>query len=986
MVGMKEVLVALSLACLSVGAAASDMVHPDVFGDALALYENGMYQRARTLFESLGDEPLAQGYAVLCAVKMRAPDYRQVLEDDAFCGRRSIISPSIDYEQALILFDEGSYGEAAAWFAKVPEKRLDKAARPEYAFKYGYTFFARNMYPQAKRYFRREEVLPMSDFRAPARYLLGYMAYAEKDFSEAQHWFERAATDPRFADLASFYLVDCHFMARDYAYVLEKGEACYENAPRERRYHLARILSESYLVTGDKEKARQYYAAYAGEEMTRSDYFYAGSVLYAVEDYAGAIESFCKMPERSDSLGQIANYQLGNAYVRTHNKVAALDAFRDAAAVSYNPDMQEDAWFNYAKLAFDLNQDTQGFTSYIRRYSTSRKGDQIYGYMALSRLQDRDYAGAVEAYDQIDELDDDMQANYIKAYYLRAAQLVESGAYRGAIPCLRAAAYYLPRTDGLGQLARYWQAECLFKTEAYAESAAIYADLYNIAALDGAPEGKLLPYNVAYAHFNQKLYADASRWFDTYLRSGDTRFRRDALLRRADCDFSQKSYQAAIGSYEQAMREIPVGEDVYPYYRQALAYGLSGDKKRKAEALGCVLDASAGDPLYKTALYELGRARMDIGQNRQAVDVFQRLSGDSDVRYRALALIGLGMACRNMRAYDEALAYYKEVVSSMRGTEYADAALAAIESIYQTRGEPEAYLAYVESNKLDALTSDEDRERMYFNAAEQVYLAGEYARAVNSLLAYLEKYPDGAGALDARFYLAESYRNTGEKEKACDAYQAVLQAGLAGPFRESALLQYAGLSSALEKYPQALEAYGLLLAEAKFDENRKLAQVGRMRAAFRARAYEESLAAIGAVDTLPDATEALRTEALYLKAKSCLALSRRDEALAAFGRLAARSDTPEGAEATVFLIQDCFDRGDFSAVQQRVFAFSSQAGAQSYWLAKAYILLADAFVEEGRTAQAKATYESIRDGYVPSGADDDILSLIAAKLAGLENK
>jgi hypothetical protein len=45
----------------------------------------------------------------------------------------------------------------------------------------------------------------------------------------------------------------------------------------------------------------------------------------------------------------------------------------------------------------------------------------------VAALYDRDYATAIEAYDRIDELDDGMVLNYMKANYLRANQLVSSG-------------------------------------------------------------------------------------------------------------------------------------------------------------------------------------------------------------------------------------------------------------------------------------------------------------------------------------------------------------------------------------------------------------------------------------------------------------------------------------------------------------------------------------------------------------------------------
>ena len=75
-----------------------------------------------------------------------------------------------------------------------------------------------------------------------------------------------------------------------------------------------------------------------------------------------------------------AMLMLANAYMKTGNNVAAMNAFKAASEQKWNQAMQEDAMFNYAKLSFDLNKDTAPFSAYIDRYNTSKRGDEIYGY------------------------------------------------------------------------------------------------------------------------------------------------------------------------------------------------------------------------------------------------------------------------------------------------------------------------------------------------------------------------------------------------------------------------------------------------------------------------------------------------------------------------------------------------------------------------------------------------------------------------------
>ena len=48
---------------------------PEVYRQAVRLYENGMYERASSLFSQIHGDPLTDGYSVLCAIKMRSEGF-----------------------------------------------------------------------------------------------------------------------------------------------------------------------------------------------------------------------------------------------------------------------------------------------------------------------------------------------------------------------------------------------------------------------------------------------------------------------------------------------------------------------------------------------------------------------------------------------------------------------------------------------------------------------------------------------------------------------------------------------------------------------------------------------------------------------------------------------------------------------------------------------------------------------------------------------
>ena len=980
----KKYILLLILSALSLQASGNG------YRDILRLQENGMHSRSRQLFHQYEKQVKSAepaGWAVLNSVMMRTPGYENEMELYMKEYPYSKLAVQIRYHHALNLFDAQDYMGADEVLDNVEQSKIYRGQVDEYLFKKAYCELERGDLDRALLRFIELERRPISDYTAPAKYSIAYIHYRRGSFEEAYGWFERAALDNRFAQMSNYYIMECRFMLKDYKYVTRNGEEMLSRVPSERKSHLARIISESWLVMGNAEEARKYYdmASRGGDRpKSRTDWFYSGSLMYAVADYKGAIDSFNMMGEKLDSLGQVANYQMGYSYIQTRNKVAALEAFKSAANVYYDQAITEDAYFNWAKLAFDINNDHSVFQDYIKKYSDKQKGDRIYSYMAVAALYERNYAGAVEAYGMIDELDDDMRNNYMKANYLRAHQLISAGSYRLAVPCLKISAYYSDKSGRFNQLARFWLAESYYRNDKYSEAKDLYMELYNQSALNRQEESYLIPYNIAYCLFKNGDYKGAQKWFYTYLDGSVVKYRKDALERVGDCAFVEKAYGKAAASYDLVIRDFFDVNDIYPYYQSALAHGFAGNQDKKMKLLSNVFSASPDSQFYPEALFELGRSYVAKDDDANAFYCFNKLAESAkDTTYIAKAYIEMGSLSRNRSQFNEALEYYKAVVENMPMSGYSEDALAAIESICQTKNEPEEYLKYIESIGKGATKTADEKEQMIFNAAEQNYLSGNYQKALASLQAYLDTYPAGKYAYNAEFYIADSYRNLGKLEQACDGYEKVIVEGT-GSFVELSMLHFSDLSYSLERWDDAFGGYSSLYSNARLDNNRLLAMIGMMRSAYRGHKWEDALKNADKVMFDSRVGSELRVEAEYVKAKSYMATSRREEALRLMEKLAADVSGAYGAEAAYILILDSYDKGEFSEMENKVYEFADSQSPHVYWLAKSFVVLGDSFADRGELAQAKATFESVRDGYNPTGADDDVLDNVRMRLEKLQ--
>lgn len=979
----------LALAAFSTLSYANEHKSVKELREAVRLFDIGMHARSQTILNKVGREygsADAKGYAVLCDVLASTPGYEVRMAKFFNECPYSKLVPQIKYHHALNLFHSGNYSEALEGFDSIKPKALYKSERTEYLFNRAYCNLELQQYDLAYERFNEVYQLPFSDYTGPSAYAMGYIRYNLRDFQEALSWFEKSVKDNRFSAISNWYIMECRFMMKDYAFVTENGSAMYEIVPEERKPYLARLISESYLVLGDAENAKKYldYHSTSATAKTRSDWFHSGSVMYAIGDYTSAIEHFNMMGERSDSLGQIANYQLAYCYIKNRNKVAAMGAFKDAASVSYDENILNDAYFNYAKLAFDLNDDSSIFEAYMRKYPNIEKDDRINSYIAVAALHKKDYLGAIEAYDRIDELNPDMKDNYMKANYLRARQMVSNGAFRGAVPFLEASAYYAGKGTRFNHLSRYWIAEAYFRDGQYAKARTIYVELYNMSALYNSEEASLITYNLAYCYFMEGDYENALKWFDKYMEEPSVIYRKDALERKGDCWFVTKKYKNAASSYALSVSDYFDANDVYPYYQAALSYGLAGNRDKKIELLENVRQAKVGVPYYSEALYELGRSYIDAGKDDKAYSCFDLLSkNEKDGNYVAKAYLELGSIERNRNNFDLALEHYKVVVEQLSMTGYEDDALLAIENIYRAKGQSGEYVAYIEGIGKGASKTEEEKEDLVFSSAEQVFLSDNYQKALAALKSYVEKYPNGKNLFKANFYMAESYRALDMKEQACDCYEVVVGGGQSA-FVEVSMLNYSSLSYKLERWDDALGGYERLFDSAKLEENKFLAKVGIMRSAYKGRKYDKAVQNAQSLTEDDRADASLKQEATYILAKSYMGQSQRDKALSLLTKLAADKSTSFGAEAAYMLIVDAYDRGNFQEVENRVYAFSDSASGQTYWLAKSFIVLGDSFADRQEYKQAKTTFESIKEGYAGVAGGEDVLEAVNLRLHKLD--
>ena len=962
------------------------------------LYDNDMFsavrEEVRDVFTSSSgisgpDKDWLASYYILSSIRLGVPDVDALMDVYTGCFRSAPEYMGVMLEYAGYYFDRKEYAVALRILDSTDYALLSRTGKEQYLFQRSFCQLRTGNTAGARNGFNMILKGRHTKYTVPSTYYAGYIAYMDKDFKNAVRLLSSIRHDAHFGAYCAYYILESKLMMEDYGYVTDNGAGVFGIVPKDMKPKVARIISQAYYSLGRSDEAERWFKDYSssGAGMSRKDNYYLGIISYANGSYYAAVDAFGKVVSTPDSLAQNAYMHLANSYLKLRNKHEALRCYRKASEMTFDRNVREESYYNYAKLAFDVNSDITVFPDYLAEWPEPIRSDEIYSYMAESYLLSKNYKAAISALSGIRNMTPEMEMNLQKAAFLRGLELYGMGSYGGAVEGFRMSSEHSSYNRNLGLLTRFWLADALYRTGNAAGAAEMNGTLYQNQAFRSFKEYPYMLFGQGYCYYAMGNYEEALEWFYRFLelRGTDMDMIIEARLRVGDALFMLRDYAKAASVYEEvSMVNYNPEYVVYAAYQCALAYGLVPDTGKKIEMLESIVDRREDTPLYPRAVYELGRTYVQEHIADKAERCFKYLLNEvRDPLYEPKAMLELGMLYSNAGDYERAVEYLTGIVERYPLSEDTENALAVIESIYSVQNRPEEYFAYLDRVGMSDMKTPDERESMLFSAAEQTYLSGDYVSAEKALESFIKMYPDGQKTPLAYFYLAESFSAMNRKEEAASAYRKVMDTG-SGSFVELSTLKYAGICYGLEEYGAAASAYEDLLRIAQLDNNRNEARKGLMRSYFMDEKYNLALDAASQVLDIQSLDQEDAQEAQYITAKSCISLGRRDEALPILRGLARMNYTPLGAEACYLLIQDTYDAGNFEEVENLVYAFSDSKTDQMYWLAKSFIVLGDSFAEREEWEQAVATFQSIKDGYSPSSSKDDVLEQVEMRLERLD--
>ncbi len=433
------------------------------------------------------------------------------------------------------------------------------------------------------------------------------------------------------------------------------------------------------------------YASNVQNPQVHEAWFWRGEALYALRDYAGALDAYRSASATSDGrYRENALYGIGWCQLKSGHFSDAVLAFERVIA-------------EYPKGRFSLD-------------ARLRIGDAY--------LAEKAYAQATTAYRLAIRLFPDSTATIDYAYYQLGQSLQKSGDNAGAYKAFELLATVLPKSP-LADDALYAMGWIDFQKQEFTDAIREFQKV-----LKQYPDGDQAPralYSIGDAYYNQQMYVpaeksyrevlrqyptspyapeaatgiqyslialgrekEASAFIDDYIRQNpDAPNVQDLTLKKGDLLFNRKRYAEAAGVYRGFISTHSTSRLVaQAKYSLAECYLRQGNEEQAAqtfEEAGAVPDPKP--PIAARALIEAGTLYEKMKLADRAVSAFSRaaaVSAQPDVKAEAGYRLGVLYEDRGNAA--EASSRYEAVIRAYPREYYADAARVRLATLMASAG------------------------------------------------------------------------------------------------------------------------------------------------------------------------------------------------------------------------------------------------------------------------------------------------------------
>jgi len=860
----------------------------------------------------------------------------------------------------------------------------------------GFYHLGEEMFGRAQKY-RRTMLLKERIGHSSLKYLLTaafsvllVMGYAQEE--EEQQAEQRQASEKRETPIGSIDVVrDYRPMLADAIKIRRSPDMHIDRDAL--AVELRQIAAATYFAQNKFKQAYYSKLIERHPDASRSniDNFRIGSIAYLAGEYERASSILEKVAD-PDAFYQGALIALGQIAVETGDKQGARNAFVKASRLDFDQALKSDGLFNYAKILYELDS-VQVAREVLREYIAQKyadiepdaeKTENTETLLAEVLSGTTNFHAAVAMLESFDNRGPEADRVYQKVTYYRGLEFYNERAFENSISLFMRSEKF-PIDAEMAALATYWKAEAMYEVRKYGEAVENFSRFLRLPAARNTNVYTYANYGLAYAAFRNESFRIAADYFERFLAaegsSLEENVRYDVIARLGDSYLSVRDYDRANEYYDQLINSKAPNQD-YALFQRGIIQGLQGDNEAKLSTLRSVVEQFPGSNYADDVAFEVPYTYFTTGDYDAAIEGLQQMIEQYPrSSYVPRALMTIGLVQYNKDDTEAALATFQKVVEKYATTDEAAQALRSIENIYLDQGDASSYIQYATNTNIVDLSAAE-QDNLAFQAARSLFAREEYGPAVEAVNAYFDKFPKPIQEKHARYIRGVSLYHTGHPKEALRDLNMILN-DWTSPYTQKTLLTVAALYLSLKEYNEAIVHLKKLELVSEYRENYGYAITNLMMCYFEIGDFEQVAKYVKLIKDYDRSSDEDIAKAHLYSARVMLQEGKVEPAMQELKLAALKSQTAVGAEARYRMGQLQYEDKEYDKAQETAFDVINNMGSYDYWVAKSFILLADAYAGKGDKLQAKKTLESVIENYEE---DDDVIPSAKERLQKLNNE
>ena len=938
--------------------------------------------------EQSGQRVLAEYYMTMCSLYMSRPESEILAE--------RFVANNPEHPQAVKLlrgigtffYENGDYTKAIKYLSKSSDTNL------EAKYKLAVSYYELKKYLEALTVFNEIKIENEEEYAFPASYYAGVINFNEKRYAEAVVDFQKAEGGSKFRKEIPNWIGLCYFNQAKLTELLNYAEPIIAKKNTGYRLdELALLVADVQFQLNQFEKSIKSYEIYGkltGMQYSPLSQYRLGYSLFKIKKFNESSSQLKPLLAKKDTLSQYAAYSIALGQLSAGNLMASLDAFDIARTLSFNKTIQEEAYFNHAKVQLDLGRGAETIDEikkFNALYPSSKFSEEATELVAEAFINSNNLEVAISYLKGIANRNAKLNTAYQTLSYNLGVRAYNDNKIDEAIK-LFDESLTTPEKEEFTWKATLGKAEALSVEKKFEDAIELYVPLMN-KGIKQEEFVQKVRIGLAFAYFNTKEFSKANALFKTYVdrlkSTPNAKNNPTILLRLADTYLISRKYEDALTYYSQAA-DLAKTEKDYALYQKGLTL-VYLNRGNEARAVMKQVRISFPESKYaEDAFYQENLILFNAAKYAEAIVGFSEIiSSKKTGETLAPALFKRAQSYTNNEQFDLAITDYKRIVNEFSGDKIAKDALVGLQENLIKVGRPEEFGqvldTYQANNKSE---SDNEAIDLKYGAARGIYEGKKFDKAVVALKDFVEKYPSNENVMEAHYLIADAADQIQDTLTAIPYFKKVIEQN-EHPQVNKVILRVADLLVGQKQFSEAVGYHRLFKAKNPEPENQLAAYSSIIQTFTVANALDSLGAVIQEISplelySLEDKAKFSRQLANLYGSDSLQLVQKRkwlDQTII--------FDKNEiGADAQYELAELLAKEGKFKESNDMISTkFKNEfAEASDAIIGKAYVLLADNFVSLKNLPQAKAILKSVID----NSSDSGVIELAKTKLKSLPIK